>query len=301
MKQSMCLFAGQFRGDITDKKLANARNLERIILEQYRIWDENLVSEDAALRPDLIGMQIFEEPLLGISDAADPLYHSLKQVNIVGPWHKLPGEWLPDPVSVISLFFPFTEQVKKAQQKEIEVTSPEWLHGRIEGQEAMLDFAKKISSNLKEQGYAAVIPVISVDFHAMTFGKGITGYAEITEKTFGSNWSERHVAYISGLGTFGLSRGLITKRGTAGRFCSIVTDMPLPATEREYTRYDEWCSRCGACVQRCPVGAITLEHGKDHIPCGRRINESKIRYAPRYGCGQCQSAVPCESSRCIAK
>jgi len=30
-----------------------------------------------------------------------------------------------------------------------------------------------------------------------------------------SNWSERHVAFIAGLGTFGLSRSLITPLGTA--------------------------------------------------------------------------------------
>ena len=40
---------------------------------------------------------------------------------------------------------------------------------------------------------------------------------------YASNWSERHVAYVCGLGTFGC-QGLITSKGLAGRFGSIITD-----------------------------------------------------------------------------
>ena len=125
----------------------------------------------------------------------------------------------------------------------------------------------------------------------------IAGYETNDPSVFSSNWSERHVAFVSGLGTFGLSKGIITERGMAGRFCSIVTDMELPVTERAYKEIYEWCIFCGKCVKRCLVGAITLENGKNHIPCSKRINESKIKYAPRYGCGQCQTAVPCEAQK----
>ena len=109
---------------------------------------------------------------------------------------------------------------------------------------------------------------------------------------FSSNWSERHVAYIAGLGTFGLSRGLITEKGMAGRFGSLVTTAELPVTERPYTDLYEYCSRCGACIRRCPVGAITQE-GKRHEPCSEYLAEMKHRFAPRYGCGKCQVKVPC--------
>jgi hypothetical protein len=42
-----------------------------------------------------------------------------------------------------------------------------------------------------------------------------------------SNWSERHSAYIAGLGTFCLSYSLISEKGCAGRYGTVVTDLDL--------------------------------------------------------------------------
>lgn len=72
-----------------------------------------------------------------------------------------------------------------------------------------------------------------------------------------SLWSERHAAYVCGLGTFGLSKGLITKKGIAGRFTSLITDLPLLADERAYTDVYEYCTRygCGLCQVRVPCEA----------------------------------------------
>ena len=275
----------------------NVNDLEETITRQFRDWDENFISKKDALRDDLIGMQIFDQPIYGISNAFDPLYRSMKKQEIVGPWHKLPTDFLKEGKRVISMFFPYTEQVKRNQRTSLGETTPEWLHGRIEGNAAMVSFAKKLCEVIRQKEYLACVPVTEPGFQVVMNGIGIASYKEIKETTFGSTWSERHVAYISGLGTFGLSRGLITQKGIAGRFCSIVTDMLLPVTDRTYKEYDEWCTKCGRCAVRCPVHAISLEIGKDHIPCGKRIDKSKIRYAPRYGCGQCQTAVPCESRR----
>ena len=275
----------------------NISDLQSGIDMLFHDWNKNYIDESTALLPDLIGMQIFEKPIFGISNAFDPLYRDLKKKEIVGPWHKLPGEFLKGSTRVISLFFPYTEQVKAAQRTAISDTTPEWLHGRIEGQTAMIAFAKQLCELMKQHGFLACIPGTESGFQVVINGRGISGYPEISETTFGSTWSERHVAFISGLGTFGLSRGLITEKGMAGRFSSIVTDMLLPITERTYKMYDEWCTKCGMCAKRCPVNAIDPKTGKDHIPCGKRINESKIQYAPRYGCGHCQTGVPCESRR----
>ena len=78
---------------------------------------------------------------------------------------------------------------------------------------------------------------------------------------YASNWSERHVAYVCGLGTFGLSKGLITERGMAGRFGSIVTDAELAPTPRKYSDPFEYCTKCGACQFRCPAKAIDKSRG----------------------------------------
>lgn len=110
-------------------------------------------------------------------------------------------------------------------------------------------------------------------------------------------WSERHAAYVCGLGTFGLSKGLITEKGMAGRFSSLITDAPLEADTREYTGLYDNCIGCGACVRRCPVRAIDPQTGKNHSVCFMNIGRSKILRYPRYGCGLCQSAVPCENTK----
>lgn len=77
-----------------------------------------------------------------------------------------------------------------------------------------------------------------------------------------SRWSERHAAYVCGLGTFGLSRGFITPKGMAGRITSIIIDEEFEPEERSYTGIYDFCIRCGACAVKCPAGAISKEYGK---------------------------------------
>ena len=36
------------------------------------------------------------------------------------------------------------------------------------------------------------------------------------------------------------------------------------------------------------------ERGKDHAVCSEYLDRVKVRYSPRYGCGKCQTGVPCE-------
>ena len=101
------------------------------------------------------------------------------------------------------------------------------------------------------------------------------------------------MAFVCGMGTFGLSKGLITERGVAGRFGSVIVDAPLEVTPRPYTDIYEYCTKCGACM-RCPAGAITLEEGKSHEKCSAYVHTLRVKYAPRFGCGKCQVKVPCE-------
>jgi epoxyqueuosine reductase QueG len=111
-----------------------------------------------------------------------------------------------------------------------------------------------------------------------------------------SNWSERHAAFVAGLGTFSLNRSLITELGSAGRLFSVVTELALKPTPRPYTKFDEYCTKCGACIRRCPPRAVD-ENGKDNAACSQYLQRVLRRYQPRYGCGKCQTAVPCEGGR----
>lgn len=113
---------------------------------------------------------------------------------------------------------------------------------------------------------------------------------------FTSNWSERHIAFVCGLGTFGLSKGLITNKGISGRFGSIITELYITPDKRQYDDIYEYCTMCGACGRNCPASAISVEKGKDHKACFAFLEKTREKHAPRYGCGKCQVKVPCEGS-----
>ncbi len=249
----------------------------------------NRVYEEEALREDLAGMKLYDEPIIGYSDAEDSLYTGLKDPDVIGPHFLLPGEWLPGAQTVISFFLPFTEQIRCANALEKVRPADEWLHGRIEGQVFIISLLAYLSENLTAAGYQAKAPAVdSRFFSAEAPGEDGLGYT--------SNWSERHVAYISGLGTFSLSRGMITLKGMAGRFGSVITDWKTQATAREYDSYDEYCTKCMACARKCPVHAISKE-GKDQALCAAYINKTKEQFYPYYGCGKCQTGVPCEHGK----
>ena len=262
--------------------------LKTLLLDIFRKAPDNRLPGEEK-RP------IYDEPLIGFASADDALFEEYKKPEVIGPWHMSPKEWLSGANCVVSIFYPFSEDVRSAHRQSRETIAFEWLWARVEGQALLDSMMKQAVQELEAMGIRAVVPAIDPRFKAMQGGKGgIQGYAEINESSFGSTWSERHAAYACGLGTFGLSKGIITEKGMAGRFASIILDLEIEADERPYTDIYEYCSKCGACIRRCPVGAISLEKGKDHNICGPWVDQSKETYAPRYGCGLCQTAVPCE-------
>lgn len=246
---------------------------------------ENRVQADYALSPELVGLPLYDAPLLAVGDAADPLFEQLKARSAVGEWFCTPEQWLPGAKRVISLFLPFSQEVKCSNYDGAD-PSPMWLHSRIEGQSFLTQVIQFLCAELEKEGYAAVVPATHPMFRA------VENASEPGGPAFTSSWSERHVAFVCGMGTFGLNRGLITEKGMAGRFASLVTTAELPVTPRAYTDLYEYCTQCGACIRRCPAAAITRE-GKSHEPCAEFIRDTKQRFAPRYGCGKCQVKVPC--------
>lgn len=254
----------------------------------------NRISKEIALSEQVVGMRIYDEPLFACGTVNDPLFQVLQEPAAVGPHFMLPQEWLPEAKTVISFFLPFTETVKKRNSLDMSWPSEEWLHARIEGQAVLAKLCQYLQAELIKAGYKSVVPAIDPRF----LSKGSTSYPDsnsVITANFTSNWSERHVAYLCGLGTFGLSKGLITKKGIAGRFGSIITELDLQPDVRAYQGVYEYCSMCGACVKNCPVQAISLKEGKNHPICSDFLDSVKEKCVPRYGCGKCQVRVPCES------
>ena len=229
---------------------------------------------------DLGMMRLYDQPLVAVASAEDMLWEKLKEPEVIGPHHLSPTEWLEGARSVISCFLPSTERVRSANRAQ-GPPAIEWLYGRHEGgmfNDAVRRFLVDI---IREAGSRAIAPALDKRF-------------SIIQRR--SNWSERHVAFIAGLGTFCLNRSLITERGSAGRLVSVVTDLALEATSRPYIEVDEYCKKCGACIRRCPPRAID-KNGKDNAICALYIEETTVRYKPRYGCGKCQTGVPCEAGK----
>ncbi|MFC1803563.1 epoxyqueuosine reductase [Thermoproteota archaeon] len=241
------------------------------------------------------------EPLVGFSSGADPLYPFYKQD--IGDFYILPHECMkdayskeyePSQLTVISWILPQTEATKRDHRKETYFPSERWARSRIFGEQANVKLRKHVVTILSEQGYDAVAPMIS------SLWKGA-----VSEKYgFASTWSERHAAYAAGLGTFGLSDALITTRGMAMRSGSVIVDAVIEPSPRIYENHYEYClflaeGTCGKCIERCPIGAIT-EKGHDKVLCQKYVNMTR-KYVPRhygfdgYGCGLCQTGVPCES------
>ncbi|ETA79088.1 4Fe-4S binding protein [Youngiibacter fragilis] len=251
----------------------------------------NRVAEDCVIRPELSGMRIFESPLFAFGDPMDPTFDKLKEKTVIGPHFMSPQEWMPGVKTVISIFLPFTEEVRRGKDSSPQWPSSAWLHGRIEGQ-AFINMMLAMSvAEIESYGYKAMAPSLDGRYWSLIHD----GNTDTEKAGFSSNWSERHVAYISGHGTFGLSKGLITKHGIAGRFASILTDMDIEKDERYYTELYENCSMCGACAKRCPAGAISVLKGKDHKKCSDYLDTTAARFEPRYGCDKCQTKVPCET------
>jgi epoxyqueuosine reductase QueG len=242
----------------------------------------NFLQESSLNRAEINGAAVtfYENPICAVARADDPFFGRLREPEIVNPDFRLPEEWLPGARSVISIFYPLTESVRKSNYAPGD-PSTEWLYARIEGGDQCIpDSLTYLRDEFIKEGIRAVIPSMEPEF------KVFPGFT--------SNWSERHVAFIAGLGAFGLSKSFITVKGAAGRLGSIVTDLPWPATSRSCTDVYEYCNQCQACLRRCPSGAITPE-GKDKSVCSAYLGTTRTAYAPRYGCGKCQTNVPCEA------
>lgn len=243
--------------------------LEKKIAKFTKSSSQNFIDE--------FKIQLYSEPLIGIASASDPLWNKLKEPNVVNSNHLSPSEWLPGAKSVISYFLPFTKQIRSSNQSEGS-PSKEWLYGRYEGEIFNNSVRNLVVGEVEESGWKAVSPGIDERYK-------VSNHA--------SNWSERHAAFIAGLGTFGLSQSLITELGTAGRFGSVIVDMELEPKQRPYQQIDEYCTKCGSCIDRCIPGAITA-NGKDKECCSKYLYKILELNKPRYGCGKCQTAVPCE-------
>jgi len=259
--------------------------------------------ENNAIAPDS-DIPAFDVPLIGCASGADVLFPFLKE-DIGADFYWLPEEAfsfafpgldiVADELSIIAWILPQTEPTRLAHRRAGKLPSIEWSRARHYGEKVNVALRKAVVEQFASKGVAACAPVLLPEWSRQFSPK----YA------FASSWSERHAAYVCGLGTFGLSDGLITRVGKAVRVGSVIVQAVFPSTPRPYKHHREWClyhakGKCRACMKRCPVGAIS-ESGHDKEKCKQyirtvtavHVEEAQLGFRVN-SCGLCQTKVPCE-------
>ncbi len=264
-------------------------------------------------------IHIFDKPHVGVVDGRDQIFRIFREV--VSPDHLMPQEILeryspagadPSNVSVVSWALPFSPGVRRSNLG-VDWPSPLYSVARNNGGAVISAMCRRLTELLRGIGFAAVAPVLTEEYDAF----------RSAEHAFSSTWSERHVAYAAGLGSFGLHGSLITPVGSYVRFGSIVVNLPPGTVTPRMDDYRAPClatggETCGLCRDRCPVGAIS-DKGMDKEKCYMRRNEIRERhmvsYADKYhmlpspivkggtrkggyslGCALCLCGVPCEET-----
>ena len=250
-----------------------------------------------------------EEPLVGFASGMDPLFFEYK--TIIGSFHLTPREIISaalkekgrgllfseiEQISVISWVLPISEDTRKSNRREGQFPSKLWVYTKEFGEACNNALRRHVTGFLEDLGHLAVAPSLLPSFQS--FRDENIGWT--------SFWSERHIAYTCGLGTFSLNDGFITPKGMAIRVGSVVTLLKLTPSEKRYRHPKENClqfrnEKCGKCISRCPASAIT-EKGHDKDKCYDYIESDPVKAKrseyglqnPSPSCGLCQTNVPCE-------
>ena len=219
---------------------------------------------------------LWRTPLVGYADAKDPYIQDLPK--IVTEVHKLPQDFMENPSVVISYFIPFTKELAKTNVGvEGNAASEEWARAYGITNTMMARLNEYLAEEIRKLGGRAAVP------------EGVGMLEDIVK----SNWSQRHLAYAAGLGTFGINNMLITEKGCCGRYNSIVADIPVEPGHRKEQENCMYKSRglCKKCVKNCFSGALTVD-GFDRHKCYETCKKNEAVFGVDV-CGKCDTDIPC--------
>jgi epoxyqueuosine reductase len=272
------------------------------------------------------GDRIFDAPVMGVSGGDDPIFDKYK--TVVAPEHLTPVEmWSAngfeaDPASgaglrVLSVLFPYVDKIRQESRDAQKMPAEIYSVGRNFANPFMKAVISETVERFKTEGYGAVGGMYNKAFRVIIKTDPPRRY---------SVWSERHMAFAAGLGTFSLHEGFISAVGCNIRIASVLTDAPLAITPR--TSDDPYGNclyyadgSCLECVARCPADALGKEgHHKEKCrayvqtvqkvmskrmgsilkPTIRRLPDGDKTAYPT-GCAFCQFGVPCMDKNPVAE
>ncbi|MFX1419650.1 MAG: 4Fe-4S binding protein [Promethearchaeota archaeon] len=236
--------------------------------------------------------------LVGIVDGNDAIYTKYKK--IIGEFHLTPSEayeWYcnknnlkfsDENLSIVAYILPINQETKIENFNYSKIMPSErWAHTRLFGEQTNRNIQEYLIEELKKFEIIAFAP---------TLDKRIF---KVNKEIWASNWSHRHNCFAAGLGSFGLSDGFINARGKAMRCGSFIIDLKLPTDvhNRPSDPY-EFCIKCGVCISRCPVNAISFKNRHNKTICAQHLTNTTPFINQTYGidiyaCGLCQVGVSC--------
>ena len=292
-------------------------SLNRFLVDLFASSPLNRLPESFGRGP------VYARPLVGVARGDDPIFHKFK--NVVSPDHLTPPEaWTlsghpadettPSRLRIASIIFPYSHAIREAGNANAAAVPPEiYCVGRNFADRFIDSVLAETENFLRTRGFGAVAPVRADFFSLSTCANPFR---------LCSNWSERHVAFAAGLGTFSLHEGFITEVGCNVRIGSVITNAPLEVTPRASDDPYANClylakGECGKCISKCPAGAVTKD-GHDKRLCREylrtvgdemerrplvtllipadRTHDGHARTRYPVGCALCQFGVPCTSA-----
>lgn len=222
----------------------------------------------------------WREPCFAYASANDPMFQELK--TVIGEHHKLPQDVMEDGKTVLTYFIPLEKKIVDSNISGY-FASEEWARAYLE----TIDLIRAINSGLehlfKLHGWKLELTADNRSWDP---------------ETMKCNWSHRHAAYIAGLGTWGVNRGLITEKGLSGRIGTLVTDAYVEPTRRpeiEACLYKRNGS-CKLCVDACPVSALGVPDKYKNWDCKAVTDENAVHHESigfADVCGKCMCGMPC--------
>ena len=267
--------------------------MNRALLATAERVFSQLENNTVLLPGEQVVVPILDAPLIGIASPDNPLFETFRREEVIGSQWRAPKEWMPEAKSVVVFFFPVSSAIRARHRAAKTPTNEAWNYGYGKHGQVINAFIEGVTAELESQGVQYFIPTKDPSFKieqhpVMSGGKKDVHYS--------TSWSNRHVGFAAGLGTFGVHRHLITKSGCSGVFASMILDCEMEPTPADYKDPYDYCLHCGACVARCPAGAITVENLRNLIECRTYAATLRTEGDPGY-CGKCLVGIPCEFVR----